>query len=283
MPFRPIERELPGRGRAEFRFYGALNDFLPAAFRQATIRRALDGTPAVKDVIEAIGVPHPEIGLVVVNGEPATFACRVSAGDRVAVFPPFRSIELGAVVSVAPPALPVTALRFVVDGHLGRLAAYLRMCGFDTVYDNHAADPELARRSAADDRVLLTRDHGLLKRGIVARGYFVRSDRPHDQLAEVIERFDLAAAARPFERCLRCNGELEAAERATVEAEVPPRVFGEQPEFRRCPSCSAIYWRGSHRARMERLLRSVLPGIGSIETEGSPRQGGGLPRSAPAL
>lgn len=283
MPFRPIEREVPGRGRAEFRFYGPLNDFLPAALRQTTIRRALHGTPAVKDVIEAIGVPHPEIGLVVVNGEPVTFAYRVSAGDRVAVFPQFRSIELGAVVGVAPPTLPATALRFVVDGHLGRLAAYLRMCGFDTAWDNHAADPELARRSAADDRVLLTRDHGLLKRGIVARGYFVRSDRPHDQLAEVIERFDLAAAVRPFGRCLRCNGELEAAERASVRAQVPPRVFGEQTEFRRCRGCGAVYWRGSHHARMERLLRSVLPGTGSTETGASRAAGGGLPRSTPAL
>ncbi len=283
MPSRPIELELPGRGRAEFRFYGPLNDFLPVALRQTTLRRALHGTPAVKDVIEAIGVPHPEIGLVVVNGEPVAFAFRVSPGDRVAVFPPFHSIELGAVVGVAPPALPVTALRFVVDGHLGRLAAYLRMCGFDTAYDNRAADPELARRSAADDRVLLTRDHGLLKRGIVARGYFVRSDRPHDQLAEVIERFDLAAAARPFGRCLRCNGALEAAERTSVRDQVPPRVFGEQPEFRRCPSCGAIYWRGSHHARMERLLRSVLPGVGSTETGASPAASEGLPRSTPAL
>ncbi len=283
MPFRPIEREVPGRGRAEFRFYGPLNDFLPAALRQATIRRSLEGTPAVKDVIEAIGVPHPEIGLVVVNGEPVTFACRISAGDRVAVFPPFRSIELGAVVGVEPPALPATALRFVVDGHLGRLAAYLRMCGFDTAWDNHATDPELARRSAAEDRVLLTRDHGLLKRGIVTRGCFVRSDRPHDQLAEVIERFDLAGAVRPFGRCLRCNGELETAERATVRAEVPPRVFGEQTEFRRCPGCGAVYWRGSHHARMERLLRSVLPGIGSTEAGASAAVGRGLPGSTPAL
>jgi hypothetical protein len=108
---RQIERELPGRVRTEFRFYGPLNDFLPMALRHTTIRRVLGGAPAVKDAIEAIGVPHPEIGLIVVNGEPVTFAFRVSPGDRVAVFPPFRSIELGAVVGVAPPARPVSALR----------------------------------------------------------------------------------------------------------------------------------------------------------------------------
>jgi hypothetical protein len=170
-----------------------------------------------------------------------------------------------------------------VDGHLGRLAAYLRMCGFDTAYDNRAADAQLARRSVAEDRVLLTRDRGLLKRGIVARGYLVRSDRPHDQLAEVVERFDLAAAARPFGRCLRCNGELEAAERTSVRDEVPPRVFGEQPEFHRCQSCGAVYWRGSHHARMERLLHSVLQRTGATETGALPAASGDLPGSRPAL
>jgi hypothetical protein len=257
----PESRPKPG-GPAEFRFYGPLNDFLPAAIRETTIRRTLDGTPAVKDVVEAIGIPHPEIGLIVANGEPVTFAYRVSNGDRVAVYPPFRSIELGSLAGVAPPERPAATIRFVVDGHLGRLAAYLRMCGFDTAYDNRAADAELARRSAAEDRVLLTRDRGLLKRGIVARGRLVRSDRPHEQLIEVIERFDLAAAARPFGRCLRCNGELEAAERTTIESEVPPRVFAEQTEFRRCERCRSIYWRGSHHARMVRLLQRVLPEIG---------------------
>jgi uncharacterized protein with PIN domain len=96
-----------------------------------------------------------------------------------------------------------------VDGHLGRLAAYLRVLGFDTWYRNHAADRELAERADRDDRVLLTRDRGLLKRSLVRRGYFVRSDQPTEQLAEVALRFGLDRSARPFGRCLRCNGVLE--------------------------------------------------------------------------
>ena len=242
---------------AEFRFYGPLNDFLPAVARETTVRRRLDGSPSVKDAIEAIGVPHPEVGLIVANGEPVTFAFRVRNGDRIAVFPPFRSLDLSPVIGVGPSLRPYEA-SFVVDGHLGRLAAYLRMCGFDTAYERRAADAELARTSADEDRILLTRDRGLLKRAIVVRGYLVRADRARDQLVEILERFDLSAAIQPFSRCLRCNGTLEPVERSSVRAEVPPRVFAEQAAFRRCAGCGAIYWRGSHHRRMDRLVQTIL-------------------------
>jgi uncharacterized protein with PIN domain len=101
---------------------------------------------------------------------------------------------------------------------------------------------------------------GLLKRSVVVRGYLVRADRAPEQFVEVVDRFDLVLAARPFSRCLRRNRDLGPADRFAVEAEVPPRVFAEQATFRRCAGCGAIYWRGSHHRRMERLVRSILPG-----------------------
>jgi hypothetical protein len=242
---------------AEFRFYGQLNDFLPTIARQTTVRRRLDGSPSVKDAIEAIGVPHPEVGLIVANGEPVTFAFRVRNGDRIAIYPPFRSIDLSPLTGRDQTQCP-DSVRFVLDGHLGRLAAYLRMCGFDTAYDNGAVDADLAQASADEGRILLTRDRGLLKRSIVVRGYLVRADRAPEQLVEVLDRFDLAPAARPFSRCMRCNGDLEHAARSTVQAEVPRRVFAEQAKFQRCAYCKAIYWRGSHHRRMDRIVRAVL-------------------------
>lgn len=246
---------------AELRFYGPLNDFLPPERRGAVVRVALREKPAVKDLVEALGVPHPEVELIIAGGEPVDFGHRVRDGDRIAVFPRFATLDLGSTLRVAPPERRAAEERFVVDGHLGRLAAYLRMLGFDTAYRNHATDDELARRSAEDDRTLLTRDRGLLKRSIVARGYLVRADRPHEQLAEVVERFGLATAARPFGRCLRCNGPLEAFEAAAARELVPPRVRWEQREFRRCGSCGTIYWKGSHHARMLRLIEAVAPGV----------------------
>jgi uncharacterized protein with PIN domain len=227
---------------------GDLEDFVPPRLRGVPLERPIDGRPGVKDVIEAAGIPHPEIGHVRVNGLEVQLSDRTGPGDRIEV-EPLTSTE-AAVLAV--PA------RFVLDGHLGRLAAYLRMAGFDTRYERDADDETLARVSADEDRILLTRDLGLLRRGVVRRGAFVRSDRPPQQLAEVLRRFGLVDLVAPFGRCMRCNEPLEPAAPADVASLVPPRVLREQPEFRRCPGCGGIYWRGSHHRRMERILGEAI-------------------------
>ncbi|MBP1705283.1 MAG: hypothetical protein H6Q36_1022 [Chloroflexi bacterium] len=274
-----IERR---RTTIELRLHGDLDDFLPVALRGTSLRRPIAGHPAVKDVIEAAGVPHPEVAMVEVNEVAVGLDRQLDPGDRVDAYPAgWRGPGLAD--ETTTPAGPVDPPRFVLDGHLGRLAAYLRMCGFDTLYRHDAPDDELARVAAFDERVLLTRDVGLLKRSIVRRGAFVRAERPADQLAEVIRRFDLAAAVRPFERCLRCNGILVAVSRESVEAAVPPRVFREQVAFSRCPDCGGIYWRGSHHARMSRLLARTLheAGIAGAGPQGDERTGrpGSVPTS----
>ena len=260
---RPDPRGDPTRALVEVRFHGDLNDFLPAALRNAALRRRIAGRPAVKDVLEAAGVPHPEIALVLVNDAPVGLDHRLDPGDRVAAYPAgWARPGLPPPAAMPPlatmPARPAGTARFVLDGHLGRLAAYLRMCGFDTVYRRDATDDELARVTGADDRILLTRDVGLLKRSVVRRGAFVRSERPEEQLVDVLRRFDLTALVRPFIRCLRCNGPLEPVERERVESDVPPRVYREHVAFSRCADCGGIYWRGSHHARMSRLLARAL-------------------------
>jgi hypothetical protein len=249
-----------GHAAVGLRFHGDLNDFLPISLRDASLRRPIAGRPGVKDVLEAAGVPHPEIALVLVNETLVGLDHRLDPGDRVDAFPAgWRAPGSAPPVAAAHPAGDA---RFVLDGHLGRLAAYLRMCGFDTAYWRDAADDELARVAAIDERILLTRDVGLLRRSIVRRGAFVRSERPPDQLVEVFRRFGLAGQVRPFARCLRCNGRLEPVKRERVEAEVPPRVYREQAAFSRCPDCGGIYWRGSHHARLSRLLAHTLDAAG---------------------
>jgi uncharacterized protein with PIN domain len=244
----------------ELRAYGPLNDFLPGPLRGRALRRHLYGTPAVKDTIEAAGIPHPEVELVCVNGEPVTFARQLAPGDRVAVYPPFRSVDLESVLRAGPPPLLPGDATFVLDGHLGRLAAYLRLAGFDALYRRDADDDDLARL-AADGRILLTRDIGLLRRSMVLRGAFVRSQWPASQLVEIFERFDLAGAMHPFSRCLACNGQLEPIDRDAVQRLVPPRVYREQAEFCRCPDCGRIFWRGSHVARMASLLERTVAAV----------------------
>lgn len=219
--------------------------------------RPIDGHPAVKDVVEAVGVPHPEIGALTVGAVSVGLGHRLSDGIRVDVWSAVDARRLG--MSPARAGAPEDAAepRFVLDGHLGRLAAYLRMLGFDTWYRILAHDGELASVAADEARILLTRDRGLLKRSIVRRGAFVRSDRPVEQLIEITRRFDLLEHATPFGRCIRCNTQLLAASRDEVLDRLEPLTRIHYDEFRRCPGCESVYWRGSHHARMTRLIERV--------------------------
>jgi len=220
--------------------------------RQSTLVCALDGRPSIKDVVEALGVPHPEIDLLIVDGRSVDFSYRVADGDRIAVYPRMQAIDPGDASRLQPP--PQRDPRFIADVHLGRLAAYLRLAGFDITYRNDSRDDELVALSASEDRVLLTRDIGVLKHNAVRRGYFVRETQPARQLIEVLQQFDLVTRARPFTRCLRCNARLHAVAKNVVEPFLPPRTRECYAEFSQCPSCERIYWEGSHHTRMRQFL-----------------------------
>ena len=240
------------------RFYAELNDFLPAEWRHRPIRRAVDAPGAVKDFIEGLGVPHTEIDLILINGKPAGFATPVRAGDHVSVYPVFRALGQAPFPRLRPPR--PSDVRFVLDVHLGRLAGYLRLAGFDTVYRNHCQDETLAAIAHGEARILLTRDRELLKRRAVEWGYWVRETHPHRQLAEVARRFDLGPLVRPFTRCGRCNGLLEPVAKEAVADRLPPETRRAQQEFHRCVDCAHLYWRGSHVAAIERLLETTKSG-----------------------
>jgi uncharacterized protein with PIN domain len=249
----------------ELRFHGQLNDLLAAVERGRLVHRSVRGVPAVKDVIESIGVPHVEVGAVIAGGRPVTLDAPIPGDSRVHVYPPGHPILRWLACGGSEPETDPRPARFVVDGHLGRLAAYLRMLGFDTLWSADATDDVLAELAGRDDRILLSRDRGLLKRTIVHRGHLVRSDRPHEQLREIVDRYGLAGESRPFGRCLSCNGLLEPVGAAIAGPLVPPRVAREQEEFRRCAACGGLYWRGSHHRRMVELIRTVLPEVRLVE------------------
>ena len=247
-------------GRATVALHGDLRDFLPAWQRgedPVSVERPIVGHPAVKDMLEALGVPHPEIAALAVNGEPAGPGRRLGDGDRVEAWPADEAARLGLRPAVPPAPEDAAEPSFVLDGHLGRLTAYLRMLGFDTWYRTDADDDRLATVAATERRILLTRDRGLLKRSVVRRGAFVRSDRPVEQLVEVAQRFGLVDRWQPFGRCLRCNAPLVAATREEVLDRLEPLTRRYYDDFRRCPGCDAVYWKGSHHARMTRLVERV--------------------------
>ena len=201
-------------------------------------------------------MPHTEVDLVLVNGQSVDFAHVVEDGDRVAVYPVFEALDVALVTRVRPE--PLREPRFLLDVHLGRLAAYLRLAGFDTAQPPGASDEELAASSVAERRILLTRDQGLLKRRAVTHGYYVRSASPVEQLRETLSRFDLARRVVPFSRCLRCNVRLEPARAEDVAERVPARVRESRREFTACPACHRVFWTGTHHERMRRLLERVL-------------------------
>lgn len=240
--------------RATLRFYAELNDFLPPAQRYTDIVHT-GAKASVKDVIEAHGVPHAEVDLVLADGEPIDFAHIVADGERIAVYPVFESFDIGGLTRVRP--VPLREIRFVLDVHLGRLARYLRLAGFDSLYRRDCDDGDLVKAAVEGRRVLLTRDLGVLKRGEVTHGYFVRETAPARQLREVLGRFDLARQVRPFTRCLVCNGVLAEVRKDAVADLVPPRSREAFDRFLRCPDCRRVYWRGSHAVRLERLLESA--------------------------
>jgi hypothetical protein len=233
-----------------FRFHAYLNRFLSPDRRETAFSYPFDGMRSVKDMIEAVGIPHTEVHLILVNGNPQSFAYHVQAGDQIDVYPEAAAKDHRPI--------RVTDARFVADVHLGRLAAYLRMIGFDTLYPDDYRDEILAQVAADESRILLTRDAGLLKRKVVARGYYVHATDPWKQLTEVLHRFDLAAQARGGQpRCTACNGLLYEVEKALISDRIQPKTREFFDEFRECSVCHKIYWKGSHYKQMNAYLATL--------------------------
>ncbi len=240
---------------AAIRFYAELNDFLPVERKNRTSTYTFDVSGSVKDVIEALGVPHTEVDLILANGQSVDFSYRVQNGDNISVYPVFESLDISPLERLRP--TPLRELRFIIDTHLGKLAAYLRMVGTDAAYRSDYADEELAKNSVNEKRILLTRDRGLLKRNIIIRGYFVRATHPREQLVEVLRRFDLFGSVSPFERCIHCNTLLRPVPKEEIADRLLPETRRLYEEFCKCPECHRIYWKGSHYRRMQKFIESI--------------------------
>lgn len=243
---------------ARFRFYEELNDFLPPERRKRDLDYRFDGHPGIKDPIEALGVPHTEVELIVVNGESVGFDYRLRDGDRVAVYPVFESFDVTPLVRLRQRPLRHTA--FMVDANLGKLARRLRLLGFDAAYCRDCDDAEVVRRGVGERRIILTRDRRLLHHKVITHGYWVRGVAVDAQVREVLARFDLAAAIRPFHRCIDCNGRVVEVDKAAVIDELEPLTRKYYDDFHRCEACGKVYWRGSHAARLEALISRYTDG-----------------------
>ena len=237
---------------ATFRFYEELNDFLAPARRRREFTVPCARAATTKHMIEALGIPHTEVELILLNGESVGFDAILREGDRVAVYPRFEAFDITPLLRVR--GQPLRDTRFVADTHLGSLARLLRMMGFDTLHDNGFADDEIERIAAAQARIVLTRDRDLLKRRSITHGCYVHALRPQQQLLEVFERLQLARSARPFTLCPGCNATLHAVARAQVEHRLPPGVRDLYDRYSTCEICARVYWQGEHWERICALV-----------------------------
>ncbi len=214
---------------ARFKFYGDLVPLLPHPDQEDILEATFNPGQSAKHLIESWGVPHTEIQAVHANGQPASLDYLVQDADWIEVFP------------FQPAGSPAADPRFILDNHLGRLAADLRMLGFDCLYRNDYQDDELAETAGATDRILLTRDRQLLMRKTVLRGRLLRSLLPDEQLTEILQRYNLYSLIHPFLRCIRCNGLLQPVEKEAVLDRLEPLTRRYFNEFRICPDCQQVY------------------------------------------
>lgn len=251
---------------AYFRFYAELNDFLAPCQRQRTFSHPCSRDATVKHMIEALGVPHTEVALILVNGESVDFSHRLQDGERVSVYSCFATIDVNSLTCLRPATSG--ASKFIADAHLGQLAKQLRMLGFDVLYRNDYSDAEVARIAASEERIVLTRDRDLLIRKKIVHGCYLHAVSSDAQLIEVVSRFSLAQAARAFSRCLACNGELKPVEKNKVEHRVPQHSRQFYKQFYECQGCSQVYWEGSHVSRMRLRVARMLEALDKDDETG---------------
>ncbi|MDX1414315.1 MAG: Mut7-C RNAse domain-containing protein [Candidatus Promineifilaceae bacterium] len=244
--------------QAVFRFYAELNELLPHALRHKAFAHPIhDSTQSVKHLVEANGVPHTEVDLILANGDPVPFSYLVQPGDRISIYPTFRKLSIQSQVKLRPAYKKPP--RFLLDNHLGKLARLLRLLGIDTQYfNNRYDDAELAQMAFERQRILLSRDRGLLMRSIVVHGYCLRTTDSLQQVKATINRFNLFDQIRPWRRCLRCNGLLRPVPKSQVLDRLEPKTRIYYHEFQICEACEQIYWKGSHFNKLENFVKEIL-------------------------
>ncbi|MET9523625.1 Mut7-C RNAse domain-containing protein [Streptomyces coeruleorubidus] len=232
-------------------FAPELHVFVPQARRTGALRAATDGVSSLGHVVESLGVPLTEVGALVVDGREVSVSHVPAAGESVTV----RTVA-------RPQRVPGAPLRFLLDVHLGTLARRLRLLGVDTAYEStDIGDPALAARSAAEQRVMLSRDRGLLRRRELWAGAFVYSTRPEEQLRDVLDRFQ--PDLRPWTRCTACNGLLRKATKDEVADQLKHGTHATYDVFAQCTECGRAYWKGAHHEQLEAIVERAVAEFGS--------------------
>jgi uncharacterized protein len=241
--------------KVTLRFYEELNDFLPSNKRKKRFEHSFSDRTSVKDMIESLGVSHTEVDLILVNGDSVDFSYLINNGDDISVYPMFESLDITNLQRLR--AKPLRKPKFILDVHLGTLAKYMRMLGFDTLYKNNYKDEDIVKISLKEKRAILTKDRGILKRSEVTHGYWIRSTITNEQIIEVIKHFDLKEQIKELSRCLKCNSLLKKIPKGQIIDRLPRKVKEYQQEFYYCMNCDKIFWKGSHYTKMKGIIEEL--------------------------
>ncbi len=236
-------------------FSKTLYYFLRPENRKTEILLSLPYKASIKDIIESLGVPHTEVGRIIVDGETVDFGFIPLHGQTIVIngidapFDVFHS-------SLLRP-FPLSAWRFIVDLNVAKLASLLRMLGFDTAYSPHFSDRRIALIAAYENRIVLSKDIELFKRKKITFGRWIHATHPDDQLIEVIHFFGIKGPFNPFSRCLNCNMPLEPVSKKEIEDRLEPNTRKYFNDFKICRRCDQIFWQGSHFDEMCRRLQKA--------------------------
>ncbi len=223
---------------------------------QTRITLPLDRRASIKDIIEALGIPHTEIWSLRLHGREIDFTHIPAAGEDLTLLGPVPPVDPCRPTRLRPQ--PAPAIRFLVDRNAGRLAKLLRMAGLDTELVRDLPPGETAALAADTGRILLSRDREVLKRCQVIHGRLIRAQDPEAQLGEIITLYGLTPALRPWSRCMVCNTPLRPVAREKILHRLLPLTRKYYRDFSLCGGCGRIYWRGSHYRRMRGLLDRIL-------------------------
>ncbi|MGD8426637.1 MAG: Mut7-C RNAse domain-containing protein [Balneolaceae bacterium] len=237
---------------------GSLGDFLTHPGNSLTMSFELN--PSVKDLVEAHGIPHTAIFRLTANDKAISLDYNVQPGDIISAYP----IEWVQVTEDIDP-IYLQPSCFVADVHLGKLAKTLRLLGFDTYFDPSWNDHHIIEWSNKEHRMILTRDLDLLKNGHTQFGYWVRNQDPEQQINELLQRFKIKEKAKPFSRCVKCNGLLSEVSLSEVENKVPPKVKLWQSRFFQCADCRQVYWRGAHYEKLHDKVKAIIGDYDSFD------------------
>jgi uncharacterized protein len=226
------------------RLYEELNVFLEPFRQKKDFNVQIESNTLIHNLLEKLKIPLSQVDLILVNGESVDFDVQLHDGDRISVYPVFETLNIDSITRLRKKSL--RHLRFICDVHLGKLAKYMRMCGFDVFYSNNLLDHLIIQMSDETKSIILTKNKELFKTKQPSRAYLVKQSDSKMQLFEIISYFDLKTSIEPFSRCTKCNLTVQPVDKNSIEKQVPSPVLKMHKSFMKCYGCNRIYWQGSH-------------------------------------